>query len=628
MEIITELSKTFGSFRAENLGNQLFSFYTTPDYFPKLVTPIPCLIQGGRGTGKTTVLKSLSYEGQYRLGKEHLNIFEKNKYVGLYYKLETGLVNAFSGAGKDNHFWQQLFSHFMNLQLCRQLCEFAGWYEEKKYKQLVFDKHLLSLFCASIGIEEETNLNGVLRKLDLEIAKLESDINFASDNKRVRQTPIGAPTRRLVKLLRSAEELKDITFYFLLDEYENLKDYQQATLNTFIKQADIELTFKIGIRELGLKTRHTLNDQEQLVDPADYVLIDITNGLNEKEFEKFSRQVIEHRFDEIRSKIPSIPLTVPELFEELSEEEEAVKLGAEPIARVVVEKLSKMASKAELKHLKDFTARDFVLMKFLAAASPNVDSEIYKIFKGAILDSGSWRHKVNNHGYASLFSIRKGKVGVAKYYCGWKTFVMLSAGNIRYLLQLVINSLVAHAKDEKSLDEKISAKCQTNVALEVGKKNLMELEGLSTQGGQLMKLVLGLGQVLHEMAIQGEGHAPEITQFEVKYAKGTKEKAGEVSEILTNAVMHLAVIRTSGTKLGAPGATKDFDYMLHPIFSPFFVYSHRKKRKFTISPDDLIGIIDAPPKTITRILHKQNRETSSDIPDQLQLFGGYYEGNS
>ena len=38
-----------------------------PSYFPYLSTNQSCVLLGGRGTGKTTVLKGLSYEGQQRL---------------------------------------------------------------------------------------------------------------------------------------------------------------------------------------------------------------------------------------------------------------------------------------------------------------------------------------------------------------------------------------------------------------------------------------------------------------------------------------------------------------------------------------------------------------------------------
>jgi hypothetical protein len=195
-------------------------------------------------------------------------------------------------------------------------------------------------------------------------------------------------------------------------------------------------------------------------------------------------------------------------------------------------------------------------------------------------------------------------------------------------LQLVNNSLIAHAKEQKNFKTKITAECQTEVAAEVGKKNLLELEGLSTRGAQLMKLVLGLGQVLHEMAVQAEGHAPEITQFEISTKQTSEEGVNQVVELLSAAVMHIAFVRTSGTKLGGPGDTRDFDYMLHPIFSAFFVYSHRKKRKLSITPEELLGIISSPSTTINKLLRKHNRVVGSEIPEQLRLFGGYYEGNS
>lgn len=626
MDIIAELAKTLGSFRAENLGDRMFSLYTKPAYFPELLTPIPCMLQGGRGTGKTTVLKCLSYEGQYRLANENFIEFNKQNYIGLYYKLETGLVNAFYGANKEEAFWQRIFSHFMNLQLCKLLCDFAIWYEEKQQRALTLNPHQFKAFCVSIGLDGQPNLMHVRDQLDLAIASLEYDVNYASDSESTKHSPIGAPTRRFVNLLRSTPELNAKTFYFLLDEYENLREYQQTILNTFIKQADSEITFKIGIRELGLKTRHTLNPNEKLVDPADLVLIDISDRLGDREFDEFSRSVFEHRFEELQSKGINIELNISELLENFSEEDEAIKLGAEKVAEEVRTTLLKALSTNEVEKIGLFNSRDLALMKFLSVSQAD---DLGNIFKNAISDATSWRNKVNNYGYASLFALRKKKVGITKYYCGWNTFLSLSAGNIRYLLQLVTNSMIAHAKGGYELTKKISAKCQTEVAAEVGKKNLLELEGLSTRGAQLMKLVLGLGQVLHEMAIQAEGHAPEVTQFEISLKQlPSNEVMSQVDELLNAAVMHLAILRTSGTKLGGPGDTRDFDYMLHPIFSPFFVYSHRRKRKFLISPEDLLGIVSNPSDTIKTLLTKQNRVASVDIPEQLRLFGGFYEGNS
>jgi hypothetical protein len=61
------LSSVFGSYKAEWLQERVFDFFTAPDYLPELLTARPCVLLGGRGTGKTTVLKGLSYEGQFAI---------------------------------------------------------------------------------------------------------------------------------------------------------------------------------------------------------------------------------------------------------------------------------------------------------------------------------------------------------------------------------------------------------------------------------------------------------------------------------------------------------------------------------------------------------------------------------
>ena len=60
------------------------------------------------------------------------------------------------------------------------------------------------------------------------------------------------------------------------------------------------------------------------------------------------------------------------------------------------------------------------------------------------------------------------------------------------------------------------------------------------------------------------------------------------------AVMHLALVRSSGTKLSEQAATQEYDYWLHPIFAPFFIYSYRRKRKMQLDMNLLEGLVDRP----------------------------------
>ncbi len=124
------------------------------------------------------------------------------------------------------------------------------------------------------------------------------------------------------------------------------------------------------------------------------------------------------------------------------------------------------------------------------------------------------------------------------------------------------------------------------------------------------------------MAATPKGHAPEVNQFHVTYNVDE-----QVRRYLDQGVMHLALVRSPGTKATSDSDTQEYDYRLHPIFAPLFVFSHRKKSKFAIPAPQLVGLVEQPRKTIRDILAQSDRTDEENLPDQLQLFGGFYAGN-
>jgi hypothetical protein len=59
--------------------------------------------------------------------------------------------------------------------------------------------------------------------------------------------------------------------------------------------------------------------------------------------------------------------------------------------------------------------------------------------------------------------------------------------------------------------------------------------------------------------------------------------------------------------------------MLHPVFSPFFIYSFRKKRKMVITDAEFLECIDNQKDAVANILSKKNIKFHSETEDPKQL---------
>jgi hypothetical protein len=90
--------------------------------------------------------------------------------------------------------------------------------------------------------------------------------------------------------------------------------------------------------------------------------------------------------------------------------------------------------------------------------------------------------------------------------------------------------------------------------------------------------------------------------------------------------MHLALVRSRGSKPADETDTREYDYMVHPVYSAFFVFSYRKKRKMLLSERDLLRLILRPKEAIRDILARHHRSDDIDLPQQALPFSAYYRG--
>lgn len=617
-EQLTRVVRWMGGFRTEWLEDDAYRVFTAPFFFPELETSRPCILEGGRGTGKTTLLRSLSYQGQFALHHEKFTAPDSTSYVGVYWKLLTASVRVFEGPELDKAHWHRLFAHYWNLSVGWLLLEYWLWWEGVTGLQAPPPAEMRLDLEATLGRDLPADVAGMMSTLRRELLKLgRFAANAGSRGESPELSAFGEVPSVIAAQMRRTPVLGERPLFILLDEYEALTDEQQVAVNTLVKQSDGSTSYKIAVRELGLRQHSTLNPREILRSPADYALFNIPERLGER-FEEYAVGIVEKRLAEASA---GSFLKPKELFPGYTLAEEAEALGVAQRAKEVRSKLATKSARLEAEGLPDIQLAfaDY----WCAVRGEPLDPAIHEL--AATPDA--WKDRLENYLYAFLFTLRLKKRGIRKFYAGWSTLSGLSGNNIRYLLELVSGSIEKHLHQGRDLNTPIEQKIQTGAAQSVGRKTLKELEGVSGFGPELTRLLFGLGRLFGRLAEQAVGRAPETNQFDVDFELATESRA---RSLLDTAVEHTALLRLTGSKLLTERDTRTWDYMIHPVFAPFFVFSYRKKRKLRLTSAELVALSESTGPALHEMLTRRDvapsEDLDTDLPEQLALFRDLYAG--
>lgn len=609
------LRQLFGDNRAEWPASNFHNLFVTPTYLTKLEARRPCILVGGRGTGKTTALQSLKYDSCLERLKSTGQSFSDQEYFGFLIRINKNRVRSFHGRD-DSLDWGKYFSHYFNLLACVELAALASWLEAQSGK--VFPRQAIEAIANDLGILDfaGASLSELAVAIKNQVSKLQLKVNNPTSSLEIFLSMAESPIRTFVEAMEESGLTDGRIIFCCIDEYENLLDYQQAILNTYVKHAAPPLSYKIGVRKNGLRNRQTLDGQDLLKTPDDYYEIEIAD----EGFEYFAKQVASVRLKAARSNGVPVPEKLSDFLQDLSLSEEAELLGAGRVAKAV------------LSELKDGPLHDYFLSKpshetyFLKYWQASEGSSIHKLAEDWMANEREWQIRLGNYGYASLFWLSNGNKGarIRKYYCGERIFLALASGNIRYFLELIDCSVTYELSDGQPFPKSlcISPKSQTLAAREVGERRLNQLEGLADHGVQLKRLVLAIGKVFFELAREPLGKTPEVTSF---ILSGKSEEITRISDMLGEGVGHLAFEVLPATKLTSRAETREDEYRLHRIFSAFFEISHRKKRRMTLDAEDLISVLgDHPGRAISSMLENKPQVNEDDLPEQLALFSAFY----
>jgi len=618
IDAVAVLRQLFGDNRAEWPLTHFRDLFVSPTYLKKLESMRPCFLVGGRGTGKTTSLQSLRYDSMLeRLESNGLG-FDDQDYLGILVRMNKNRVRAFQGSALDDLQWGRFFAHYFNLLVCLELAIMADWLQDKSGRTL--DAQALALLSGELGLGDVKSLKELQTTIRKGISQLQLQVNNPAANFGVILSIAESPLRTFAEVLNDAGLLGERVIFCCIDEYENLLDYQQAVINTYIKHAEPPLSYKVGVRKNGLRNRQTLDGHDLLKAPDDYAEIEIAD----EGFEYFARAVAESRLKCAKKEGVTVADSLKDFLDELTFSEEASLLGADRIADGVLKELESNPSLHTFMANKPKTESYFVRYWQEGSDTPFTD-----LVNDWMTNEQEWNTRIGNYGYSSLFWLSKGNKGVRirKYYCGERVFLSMAAGNIRYFLEL-IDTAIGYELDENTQPRgalKISPKSQTLAARDVGKRRLNQLEGLADHGVQLKRLVLAVGKVFFELARAPNGKTPEVTSFVIS---GNASDVTQVHALLADGVAHLAFESDPRTKPTSNSEMRDDEYRLHRIFSAFFEISHRKKRRMTFNAKHLLSVLDEnPSKAITALLEDRPQSEEQDLPEQLALFAAFYDGS-
>jgi hypothetical protein len=623
-DVFTAIRAVFGRYKAEWLRGDVFRLFQKPGYFPELEEPRPTALIGGRGTGKTSVLKSLSYSGHYELSGKSSAAAISAPYVGLYWCIDSNRVTAFSGPELEPRQWIRLFAHYVNLEIVALLCEYVLWFQNTTGTKVTLNASGVAKVGTALHIPNVATIDELATKVGEALVTLEASINSVADRANAPLSMQGVPIEYLTDVLYSSDVFNGKIFYIVVDEFENLDEIQQSLFNTLIKHGRDKFAFKIGMKDSGWRTKSTLSG-ETLIHPADYDLIDLSDRFGNGQYPTFAREVCEarlaHAFD--RANVVDMSREISSYLQDLGADEEAQLLGLErritPIRSKAEMELSRSGlidtlSDLDLYYLHRRAENEGVsLSEILAEYSKNPRGYL-----------ASYRE---NYRQSLLFTISEhsGK-GLQKYYSGWSTLVKVSGGNIRYLVEIIERAFELHRTTCNDIQQPISARDQTDACIAVGRKYAQEVQALDPQGHKLTFLLLGLGRFLNLLARHSLGRQPDTTSF-VLARPTSQDKAKELDELLRIAVMHQVLRKWPATKLTSQTEVKEPEYSVHPIFSAFFVFPYQKKRRIRISGEDLLLLSVDLKAGLAAVLNTagQTDDESEAFPRQLSLFEAAYE---
>lgn len=441
----------FSISKASDLSNEdIQNFWVDGINFSDFIDPSslkPKIIVGGKGSGKTHLMKRFSYDVQILEKKTIASIIKDDCYIGIFMRASTLLGGRFNHT-KDKKKWQAIFYYYFELFFTKTylfpvLEQLEYEYPDKK-DQLV--KEILDLFDKEI--EAET-LSNIKKRLSDEVKKINRCVNdylFDNDsindiNHIVSRTELIFGIPKVVKsVFKDISKIEQLTFNYFIDEFENFEPQQRDYIQTLVRESGDICTFRIGIRSHAfnsdtLKTEHS-SERNKMGSETELIYLDDWLMEDKKKYRDFALEIIQKKFNpENISDIKEYEGFLSRLFEKSS----GKKYNSKKAFSNLSGKLKKITTKDEV---------DAIIENLKSNNSALADKlNIYNFYKNKEEDylkrsefvkkngvSNNDKEKQNENMKAQLY---EENLDTNPIYLGLDAFIKISDFNPRHMINIM-----------------------------------------------------------------------------------------------------------------------------------------------------------------------------------------------
>ena len=654
----------FDALRAEDLGEELYEFYEPLEELMRKVSGVdtigsrPVFLIGGRGTGKTMVLKFLSLEMQLKdfikntlkqnksieeLSREEMKAFlDGKKFVGIYLRFKTGEYGSLKGEIAP------FFEAYLSMKIAEQLFNSLQIFKSSGIISSEQEIEIVEYFIHQIktpNTKIENSFDGALKLIKENIIPLfetiveKSSYYSLEEIKKDFIVPIIIPRNIIFGLsdliFTELNFLRGKNLFILLDEMEFLNDYQNRCIGQLIKDSDeTSVIFKVGSRYMP-NVIYVGESDEVLQETHDFRKIEIADALNaahsgrKEGYSKLIKNILNKRLAKSNYFMNKGITKIEQLFPSLPIEKEAEELvkGRKKHWEKFRTFLKKSKSEEEIEEIinilqypkNPIIEKLNMLLYYRGKTSQEIKKMCEGYLRGKNEQYAQLYHKNALNLLFQLYNDYRGK----KKYVGIDVFINLSSGIIRYAIELCNQALkTAYNYGYKPTAEKPVDFVYQNI----GAENYSEIEyeditrigkGL---GLEVQNFINEIGTIFRNLHLNKYLVEPEPTHFETDYSK----ISGLAKKVFDAALSHSCLQKKPPMEPKSPYETKKNDFLINRIFAPYFKISYRVRGRTYISPSQIETLItgndEEKSNARKEIIKKNARKEGTENYKQKTLF--------